>query len=247
LVLATYQVQGEKMPRVLAAIIIYSLLAVSAIAVLSIVWECVKEFRVWRERRETSTAWIDAEPPGHLDFIPDMQRASKKFIEQLNELNTDTARVGRKMRRHTRVSPLMRFASSRMRQRWANSAARSVTRSAVFIEKRQDHLRATVGELKRVTEAQVASAAPETEADRAALLEFRRVIVSRNVSTLEAVASVEGYRDVALGLSEQNLSRTLRVSNKRLSEALDGIIRTLRGFVRDGERLEAALALKAKP
>jgi len=79
LVFAGFQVQGWKMPRLLAVVLIVLLLVGAGVAALSIVWESVKEAKRWLEHRETSTAWIASESPGLLDYVPDMERASKKF------------------------------------------------------------------------------------------------------------------------------------------------------------------------
>lgn len=148
LVFVAYQVQGWTMPRLLAALLIGLLLAVAAVALLSIAWEAIKEAARWRERRETSTAWIAAEPPGHLDLVPDMNRATKKFVRQMNRLNHDTKRLGRKIGRYARF---MNWVSlwPRAALTLANQAAKANARSAAFIEKRSAPLRKTIDELRR--------------------------------------------------------------------------------------------------
>src|SRR5436853_4341528 len=82
LVFAAFQVQGWTMPRPLAVALIVLLLAAGGVAVLSIVWEAVKEAKRWREDREMSLEWVENERPGVIDYVPDMNRASKKVVRQ---------------------------------------------------------------------------------------------------------------------------------------------------------------------
>jgi hypothetical protein len=247
LVFAAYQVQGWKMPRLLAAVLIAVLLTAAALVVLSIVWEAIKEVRDWRERRETSTEWIASEPPGLLDYLPDMQRASKKFVRQMNRLNRDTARLGKRTGRNARTMKRASMFGPRAAQFWANHTAKSIFRSAVFIEKRSAHLGKTLAEFARAQEGQLNSlAAPKSEEERASLATAREALADRSATTAEAITSVTGYRDSTLELSQQNFSRTLRVSNKRLAEQLDALIVVLRRSLKDSKRLESLLERKAR-
>jgi hypothetical protein len=248
LVFAAYQVQGWKMPRLLAAVLIASMLMVAGIALFSIVWEAIKEMRDWRERRETSTAWIAAEPPGLLDYVPDMNRASNKFVRQMGRLNRDTTRVGKQTTRDARTIKWALLFGPRAGQLWANHSAKGILRSAVFIEKRSTHLRKTVDEFARAQEGQLTSlGAPGSEEERVALESLREIVASRSASTTEAIVSVSGYRDAVREFSQQNYSRALRVSNKRLAEQLDAVLVILRRSLKDSERLEALLERKVRP
>lgn len=242
LVFAAYQVQGWTMPRLLAEVLIGVLLAVAAVAILSIVSESMKEAMRWRERRETSTAWIAEEPPGLLDYVPDMSRANKKFVRQMSRLSRDTNRVGNKMRRQSRWLKVARLFGPRAAQLWANHTARSVLRSATFIEKRTAHLDATVAEFARAQEGLLQTLdAPATDEDRVALATAREAIAGRSATTRAAIESTVGYRVEVAGFANQNFSRTLRVSNNRLAEQLDALTAVLRGSLKDSERLERLL------
>lgn len=247
LVFAAYQVQGWTMPRLLAVVLIGMLLVAAASAFLSIAWEAINEVRGWRERRETSTAWIAAEPPGLLDYVPDLNRASKMFSRQMDRITRDTARVGKQTSRDARTIKWAVRLGPRTAQLWANRTAKGILRSAVFIEKRSAHLRETVDEHARVSESHLNSlGSPQGDEDRAALETARQAVAGRSATTAEAIESVSGYRDAVLGVSEQNFSRTLRVSNKRLADQLDAVIVVLRRSLRDSQRLESLLEGKAK-
>jgi hypothetical protein len=247
LVFAAYQVQGWTMPRLLAALLIGLLLAVAAVALFSIVWEAIKEVQRWRERRETSTAWIAAEPPGMLDYVPDMKRASKKFVRQMSRLNRDTSRIGNQMSRDSRSIKLAVLFGPRAAQLWANHSARGILRSAVFIERRTDHLRATIAEFARAREGQLASLPAATnEEERAALAEARAAVAEQSATTAEAIDSVEGYRVAVLDVSQNNFSRTLRVSSHQLAEQLAAVIVVLRRSLKDSQRLEELFEEKAR-
>jgi hypothetical protein len=215
LVFAAYQVQGWKMPRLLAALLIASMLAVAGVALLSIVWEAVKEARVWRERRETSRDWIAAEPPGLLDYLPDMNRASKKFVRQMDRLNRDTERVGKRTTRDARIiSWASRLGRPRAAQLSANRSAKGILRSAVFIEKRSNHLRKTVDEFARAQEGPSDSSCRSYERRRTRCTgRHPRDLASRTATTAAAIKSVGGYRDTVRKFSQQNYSRTLKASN----------------------------------
>jgi hypothetical protein len=246
LVFAAYQVQGWTMPRLLAAFLIVLLLAVVAVAVLSIAWETIREVMRWRERRETSTAWIAAEPPGQLDLIPDMERATKKFVRQMKRLNRDTGRLGKKIGRYSRLMNWARRFGPRAVLTLANQAAKANSRSAAFIEKRATHLRKTVDELRRTQEGQLTRLSdPETDEDWAALSEAQAVAASRTVTTAETIESVVGYRDAVLGIAHQDLARTLTASSKQLAAQLEAVIVILRRSLKDSERAEALLKQKA--
>lgn len=254
LVFAAYQVEGWKMPRLLAAFLIAAMLTVAGVALLSIVWETIKEIRRLRERRETSTAWISNEPPGALDFVPDMNRAARKFNRQMGRLTRDTARVGRMMTRQARVVKWVPLVvkwlpkyGPRVAQLWANHTAKRILRSAIFIEKRTSHLRATIDEFTRAQEGQLANlTAPSSEAERVAFESVRTAVTTQTATTDGAINSVGGYRDTVRGVAQQNFSRALRVSGERLADQLDAMIVVLRRFLKDSERLEMLLERKLK-
>jgi hypothetical protein len=223
------------------------MLAVAGVAVVSILWEAIKEIRGWRERRETSTAWIAAEPPGLLDYVPDMSRASNKFVRQMSRLNRDTSRVGKQTSRDARTIKWVLVFGPRASQLWANHTARGILRSAVFIEKRATHLRKTVDEFARAQEGQLMGLdAPGNDEERAALDLARKAVAERSATTAETIESVSGYRDAVRDLSEKNYSRTLRVSNQRLAEQLDTLIAVLRHSLKDSQRLEVLMERKAR-
>lgn len=248
LVFAAFQVQRWTMPRLLAVLLITAMLAIAVVAALSIGWETIKEIRGWRERRETSTAWIEEEPPGRLDLAPDMDRATKKFVRQMGRLSGDTEKVGKQRARDARTLAWASLLGPRAAQLWANHSAKGILRSAVFIEKRTAHLQKTVKEFARAREAHLVGLdAPTTAEDREALENLRKDTAESLASTADAIASVSEYRDSVREFAQINASRTLRVSSERLSEQLDAMVAVLRLTKKDTERFQALLDRMAKP
>jgi hypothetical protein len=246
LAFAAAQVQGYKMPKPLALGLIGVLLSVAAVAVLSIVWETVKEVRRRLERRETSTAWIDSDPPGQLDYIPDLTRASKKFVKQMGRLSDDTGRVSKRTERAARVLPFALMCGPRVAQLWGEWSALGYLRSAAFIEGRTDHLRKTVAEFGRAQEANFMRVpAPASDEERAMLTAARAAVVEQIATTASAVESTSAYRDSVREFFDQSVSRALRVASGRLVDQLDAMIAVLHRSLTDSERFLALIDQKA--
>jgi hypothetical protein len=175
-----------------------------------------------------------------------MNRATKKFVRQMNRLNRDTARLGRKIGRYGRFMNWASRFGPRAVLTLANQAAKANSRSAGFIEKRSTHLRKTVDELRRALEGHLSRLGdPETDEDWAALSAAQDVAADRSATTAETIESVIGYRDAVLGIADQDLARTLTAASKQLAAQLDGVIVILRRSLKDSERAEALLKQKA--
>jgi hypothetical protein len=234
LVFAAYQVQGWKMPRLLAAALIASMLAVAGIALLSIVWEVISEVRGWREHRATHASWVSAEPPGKLDYEADGLRAQERFTRELLKQAKETHRLGKKLARYTKRIGRRRFSGPRRRQRQANRSAKSIERGAVFIEKRVELLKALVKDVERNYQGYISIAVPEvdTEAEFQAAMELRNSLESGRATTAETLRSASEYRESIKELETQNLSRTVRIASGRLEKAQSGIVAVLRSHER---------------
>jgi len=246
LVFAAYQVQGWKMPRLLAAVLIAAMLTVAGIAFLSIIWEAVQEVRLLLERRETSAGWIIEADPGLFDFEADGLRAMEEFTEELEKLSKDTQRIGKKLPRHSQLMERSTApgVNGKMRQNLANRAAKDIRHSATFIKKRLDLLTVLNTEIGRNLVPWVRLMTIETDEDAEAAQLMREMGDSGARVTDDVIASLRGYRASVKGIEEQNASRSLRIAARELGESLDGIERVLRKRLADSRRLNDELERK---
>lgn len=235
------------MPRLVFDVLIVALLCVAGVAFLSVCWEGFTEVRRSLERRETSTAWIDTEPPGSWDYIPDLKRAEKKFVKQMGRLSSDTGRVSERTARAARFVKVAIWCGPRVSQLFGKYSARGYLRSAHFIEGRTGHLRKTVAEFARAQEANLSRLpAPANDAERALLVAARSALAESIATTSSAIESTSMYRDSVREFSALNVSRALRVSSGRLADQLDALIVVLRRSLKDSERLDALCAQKGR-
>lgn len=71
------------------------------------------------------------------------------------------------------------------------------------------------------------------------------IILNNNVNaTKDTLGSVKTYKNAVRDLEGQNLSRTLRIASKKLGDALDVILRTIRKFNSNTLGLKSALEKK---
>jgi hypothetical protein len=242
LLLALFQVQGWAMPKALAHALIVLLVAMIAAGFSVIVYEAVRALRRYREHRKTTASWVASEAPGLLDYEADGIRAGNRFTEELEGLNNDTTRLGKKLARHAKRMEKSAGKSAQKKQRLANRSARAIGKSADYLEKRLELLDAIVKDIKRNTEGVIASMALESDEEIAAAKELSEVLKLSHRTTVETVESVSGYAETVRDIEQQNLSRTVRIASRRLGAALEGIARTLERFARSG-MLSSAQAL----
>jgi hypothetical protein len=190
---AGFQVQGWTMPK-LVAIPLFALLgAMVVVSVSAIIIEAVRAFRSFLEHRSTTPAWVESTAPGVFDYEPDLERASNRFTRELGKLARDTGRLGRKMDRHAKRMTKSAGKSGRVKQRRADRAARDISRSAVFIEKRLALLVEIAKDIRRNQDGLVETLNPETpeQIDEAKVL--LRVLEEGHETTVEAAASTADY------------------------------------------------------
>jgi Na+/phosphate symporter len=205
-------------------------LALALATFLLLAWIALEIFRGLQrflEHRATNTAWLSAEPPGVLDYVPDSLRAMERFTRLLDKQAEDTQRVGEKMGKHAARLERAAKKSPQAQQRLAKRVARDINKSAVFSEKRLKLLNALVCEIDRNYTAWFAVVAPESPEAAESLRGMRDSLASNRSSTHEAIESVIGYRASVKDIEEQNIARTMNAATKRLGAALDG---TVRGF-----------------
>jgi hypothetical protein len=244
LLLAAFQVQGWTMPKLLAIVLIVLLVVMIAVALSVIVYEVVRAVRGFLEHRATTPSWVSSERPGLLDYEADGIRASERFTKELKKLTRDTAKLGAKLRRHTKVFERSKGKSSKARQRRANRSAKDIDRSAVFIEKRLSLLQVLVKDIARNAEGLIGSSELETDADLDAAKDFRDTLNEVHQSTAETLGSVGGYRESVKEIEQQNLSRTVRIASGRLASSLEGVEKMLRKHDSGSRKLVHALDRK---
>jgi hypothetical protein len=244
LLLAVFQVQGWTMPKILALLLIALLIAMIAASVAVVVYEVVRAIRLFFEHRATSPSWVSSERPGLLDYEADGIRASERFAKELNKLNGDTTRLGKKLRRHTEAFAGGEGTDAKRRQKRADRSAKDINRSAVFIEKRLAFLQALVKDITRNAEGLIAVADFGTPEDLAQGQEFRAVLDGGCRVTSDTLAIIAEYREATRTTQQLNLSRTMRIASGRLVSALDGIVKTMRSHESGTRKLVQVLDRK---
>lgn len=172
-----------------------------------------------------------------LDFEPDGIRAINRFSRVMVGLGKDTSALGKRLGRHTRRMARAMNASSQRKQRLANRAARSITTSAVYIEKRLDLLRKAVSEIERANRGLIAIVPLETPEQIEQAKQAREAIEASRTITAISRTSTEQYRDITAENEAANHSRSLRVASGRLATALSGIVTTLENYELTAEAL----------
>jgi hypothetical protein len=243
LFLALFQVQGWTVPKPLALTLIVLLLGVIAGAVSMAIIELGRVARRYLEHRATSPSWVASDPPGLLDYEADGVRAQKRFTRELNKLNDDTVRLGKRLERHGRRMTRLQGKSARTKQRAANRSAKRINRSAAYIEKRLALLKALIKDIERTYHGLITAGEIKTDGDFEAVLELRNTLNSGSTTTAETLVSVQEYRVAVQEIEAMNLARTVRVASGRLATALRGIEATFKthekasaGLVRDLDR-----------
>jgi hypothetical protein len=229
------------MPRTLGLTLSVLLLGAVTIAVTMIGIEAWQAARRYLEHRATSASWVVASEPGLLDYEADGLRAQGRFTRELKKLNNDTELLGKRLRKHTRRMARLEGKSGRKRQRAANRSAKSINKSAIFIEKRLALLKALVGDIDRNYSGFIRSIVSEPEIQAA--IDLRDTLDTGHEVTMEARSSVAAYRVSVEEIEALNPSRTVRIASGRLARGLKGIEavfraheRVLSGLVRDLDR-----------
>jgi hypothetical protein len=241
LVLALYQVQGWKMPTVLAVLLLSILFGLLALSIGMLCFTAVKAISKFAERRATSAAWISSEVPGLLDYEADGERAGKRFTKELKQFTIDTGKLGQKITPYTKR--LRGFAKSgkvikgTKKQKIANQAAKKIDRSAVYIEKRVELFKGLITDIDRNYDGLVAMQRVDKEDDRVVVERLATTLVSSDSSASASIASMNVYKDTVKTLENLNLSRSVRIASKRLGDGLENMIGLLSKYKDNCHRL----------
>jgi len=240
IVLAIYEVQGWTMPTPLGETLVVILLIMMIVAPVIVFYEFGRRGFQILEARATSAAWVSAEEPGLLDYEADGMRASERFVKELAKLAKDTRKLGESLPRHTERI-LAAAKNPRLKQKRANQSAKSIDRSAMFIEKRASLLQALVKDIFRNFNGLVTTSSLETEEDKSAAVGLTAILEGNRSAVEEAIISTSGYRDSVRNVEKQNLSRTVRIATKRLGDGLDDTLKILRQFSANSRKLREML------
>lgn len=232
ILLAIFQVQGWKTPKLLALGLIGLMLLIIGIAALVVILDLVRNVRAFLERRSTSALWVLSEPPGLLDYEADSLRAQNDLNRMFTKLAKDTAKMGKAMLRGSARLERAKNKSGRVKQRRANRTAKHINRSADFIEKRLAALKKLVKELERNYPGLIASLPLETPMDLEAAKAWRNAIEDGRAASLVTLGQIDEYRQTVEAFEALNPSRSLRIASDRLGKALRGIVNTVRSFER---------------
>jgi hypothetical protein len=244
ILLAVFQVQGWKVPKPLALLLIVLLLAVIAGALSMIALEVSRLARRFLEHRATTPGWVAETEPGLLDYEADGIRAQERFTKELGRLSHDTESLGSTLERHASRFQSGAGWSAEKRQRRANRAAKAINKSGAFIEKRLALLEALVHDVARNADGLIGTSELETSDDLQAAKEFRDTLEDGREATIETLTSITEYRDTVRSSEQQNLSRSLRIAYGRLAAALDGVVTMMRNHESRLTQLIRALGQK---
>jgi hypothetical protein len=220
---AVFQVQGWKMPKPLALLLIALLVVVIVAAVGMFVYEIIRTSQRFLEHRATSSAYVLSERPGALDYEADGIRAMRRLTKVLDGLSAGTADLGEKMSVRGKQIENAAAKSPKGRQRLANRTAKEIDKSAVFIEKRIALLKALVNDIYRNYQGLILVAAAETEEEIRVATVLKDILRGTQLEAATASEQVLEYRDSARGLEERNISRTMRIASKRLADGLNEV------------------------
>jgi uncharacterized membrane protein YsdA (DUF1294 family) len=235
---AVFQVQGWTMPDALAIALLIpvGITIVGSLAVAVV--EVVRNVHAFIEHRATNALFVLETPPGFLDYLPDGLTASERFSNELLLLGEDTEELGEKIEKHTaRLTALVGLDDAYAPQREANRSAKSIARSAAYIEKRLELLEACVTEIDRNFRPWVATQTITSDEDFEIATVARNSIESGRVATLESLTSTSEYRDTYKQMAEMNAARTVRIAASRLADALSGIVRVLKRYEKSAGNL----------
>lgn len=160
-----------------------------------------------------------------------------RFTRELNKMSDDTQSLGSKLEKHTRRHVRLQGKSGKVRQRGANRSAKSINKSAVYIEKRVALLKALVKDMERNYRGVIATADIESEDGIQQALDLQRILNENREVTVETLASVVGYRVSVEEGEAMNLSRSLRIAQGRLAKGL----RAVEAIFKNYEKVSAGL------
>lgn len=242
---AVFQVQGWTMPKALAIALLVpvGITIVGSLAVA--VFEVARNVRAFAEHRATNALFVLETPPGFLDYLPDGLTASERLSTELILLSEDTNELTQKLDKHTAsFTALVGVDDAYAPQREANRSAKTIARSAAYIEKRLELLEACVTEIDRNFPAWVNTQTITSEEDFEIARGARDSIEAGRVATLESLASTSELRDTYKETADMNAARTVRIASSRLADALSGIVRVLKRYEKSSGKLVAELDKK---
>lgn len=243
---ALFEVQEWKMPTPIAISFIAILSVMIVVALGMVVYEVVTQALRYLEHRATTASWVSSEEPGLLDYEADGLRAIERLTREMAGLAKDTQKLGRNLQKHTQRLKNPNLARKpRLKQKRANQAAKSIDRSAVYIEKRAALMKALVKDVSRNYAGLIATVGIETEEDRAACEALMGTLATNSEAASTTSEQTAGYRDSVRSVEDQNLSRTVRIASKRLADALDETVKILRASKGKTRQLHEQLARRA--
>jgi hypothetical protein len=166
----------------------------------------------------------------------------------LEKLASDTGKLGKRMQRHAKwmedAAKSKEAVPAKRKQQRANKAAKTIDRSAIFIEKRAELLEALVKDITRNYSGLISVATFQTNDDLDSGRSFLETLEGNRVACRGASGQVRSYRDSVRNVERQNLSRTMRISSKWLGDSLDATLKILAAFEGSSRRLYDELGKK---
>lgn len=238
------------MPASLAMFLVGTLFLLTFVALVIICYETINAVRQFLEHRATSASWLSREAPGLLDYEADGERASKRFTKELNSFVINTQKLANILATHSKRMQALTKSGKALKgtekQKRGNQAGKSIDRSAIYIEKRVKLFEALVEEIARNYDGFITAISLDTVEDRATAQDLVTALQFSENATSGATTGIMGYRNSVKSVEQQNLSRTIRVSSKRLGDGLDSILKVFKQYQNNSRRLRTNLENKLR-
>jgi hypothetical protein len=225
---AVLQVQGWKVPRPvgIAAVVLSTFAICCAFAWFA--YEIGRALRRLHKHWITTPTRIPTEPPGFFDLEVEGVDAMKRFSEELTKLTKRNQRLTKRITRSTKFIEWAAILPARSKRWVVNRPGRHMTRYAGYIEDRADLLKTIVEAIHTNVGGHIALFTFTSEADRQAGMRFREVIEGTRAETRGAIDANVGYSAALRSTEQQNPSRIMRTSCKRLADGIDAVVVILR-------------------
>lgn len=168
---------------------------------------------------------------GYLDFVVDVENATKQFPRELARITNETRKVNQKLLKRTEDWKRQQ-GSARKQQQTASKLAEDLRGFADRVNQRVLRVeeegslmtRGMLGILEH-------HLSPLSEAQVDELASLKEAVTTLLRSTHESQSGIQAFRQAALNVRQKNMSKDLNVAiEQHLVRSLDRLVGTLKGF-----------------
>ena len=251
LILSLYQVQGWKMPTVLAALLWFILFGLASFLIGVLCLAAFKAIKQIAERRAISASWVSSAAPGLLDCEVDGKRAIDRLLKEINRLQVDINRLATRAEMYSKqINDLLKVTEKRTikkaktEQQRANRVGKQIDRSAIYIEKRTGLFEILTKEIVRNYEVMKATLDVTEEKNGRTSKSLIFAFGDFDRAGAAAISSVTLLKQGAEKFRQSNLTKVIREASKRLENSLDSMLSCFTQFRDNCLRLRTELTLK---